>query len=888
MADRPSLIQQVSSITGCNEYQAETVLERSNWDVERAMNSYFDDPPPEQRPPTTTSPQSTSNAVAPYQGYDEAAASRWDVPNNPAYAPPPGPPPTSNTGWGANNKDVIDLTNDGEADDDLRRAMAASLQDHQSQQQSYRTPAAPSSTVGVSDITGWTEEEHEDAQMKQALRDSPQVAREHFDHSWTSWLGKLGAPGFRFDYEGRAAGVRDRHDEVELVDVQDEVVEISDDEQTPEEEDREAMPELPSRGYRLRDRARLVKPNNAPQTLSEMGRITKSDHTYGRKTQSRGIGKGRRGRGVKRRGSWNLVRSPIDWFPLEDMGMSEDEQLRQALEASVQSHHDLLQSTGSGARTPALPQHLLETDVQTRREAGAPMAMIAPFASLEVAAAILQALHAAPPVRAAFLASRPVDTRGSDLSNYWKGSPPTADSASDSASIAQTALDAHIDLTRRIQTLFAFATLTERPLCVVKDVTALTPSEVVARGSDHTAAPCKVASLYYEFLVESFGKHVRAYSEMILSTPTAEPEATDALWMTEALFLSSGAAAVGSPVGEGTPKMEQRRSVIQLRHDSVNSDVYSCLRAALASDGEGALLTNPANVIGMGVDHANVSSTESEFTIQERIYLDSLMWDRRQGVRLDSELKDLEMVRLDGIRSDLEVRKRKLMGDGGRVVGEVLGGAKRYFDQVASLAEGDEIRSASLKEAAPQIDKILAAVQADLVATEELIDKVKRRIDAKRANVRERAKREAENPQWNQLAYDLCAVLVHEAGRVVTLVKHGEAWWKVSGGRVVRVDKEDVRMGRREDPSLGVFWLVYAKAGGEGEGGGEELIGEGMKAAVADDNLTYESELLSLIRSDAASIGSIDGDAGGEGGEGAAADVNMASAGEEGKSPKTG
>lgn len=210
--------------------------------------------------------------------------------------------------------DVIDLTNDGEADDDLRRAMAASLQDHQTQQQSYRTPAAPSSTVGVSDITGWTEEEHEDAQMKQALRDSLQVAREHFDHSWTSWLGKLGALGFRLDYEGRAAGVRDRHDEMELVDVQDEVVEISDDEQPPEEEDRETIPELPSRGYRLRDRARLVKPNNAPQTLSEMGLITKCDRTYGRKTQSRGIGKGRRGRGVKRRGSWNLVRSPIDWL----------------------------------------------------------------------------------------------------------------------------------------------------------------------------------------------------------------------------------------------------------------------------------------------------------------------------------------------------------------------------------------------------------------------------------------------------------------------------------------------------------------------------------------------------------------------------------------------
>ena len=47
MTDRASLIQQVSAITGCNDFQAGLVLERSNWDTERAVNSFFDDPPPE-------------------------------------------------------------------------------------------------------------------------------------------------------------------------------------------------------------------------------------------------------------------------------------------------------------------------------------------------------------------------------------------------------------------------------------------------------------------------------------------------------------------------------------------------------------------------------------------------------------------------------------------------------------------------------------------------------------------------------------------------------------------------------------------------------------------------------------------------------------------------
>lgn len=74
----------------------------------------------------------------------------------------------------------------------------------------------------------------------------------------------------------------------------------------------------------------------------------------------------------------------------------------------------------------------------------------------------------------------------------------------------------------------------------------------------------------------------------------------------------------------------------------------------------------------------------------------------------------------------------------------------------------------------------------------------------------------------------------------------------------MQVDKEDVVMGRPQDPSLSVFWMVYARAedGIVGTEGGEaveeSLVTESMKAAIADDNLTYESELLSLIRSDAA------------------------------------
>uniref|UniRef100_V5EUR9 Uncharacterized protein n=1 Tax=Kalmanozyma brasiliensis (strain GHG001) TaxID=1365824 RepID=V5EUR9_KALBG len=612
-----------------------------------------------------------------------------------------------------------------------------------------------------------------------------------------------------------------------------------------------------ARRYGLRDRTKIKKAEKTPTILGQCQTEAPSRgrdmRTYGRRNSRRGKG---RGKGVEGWSSWNT-----------DIGMSEDEQIRQALEASVQSHHDLMQTTGSGARTPALPQHL-DFNLQSRRVQGAPIAMVAPFASLEIVASLLQALFAAPQVRTAYLASRPIDNRGSDLSNFWKGAAPT-DSSLDAP---QDKLDAHMDLSRRLQTLFAFATLSQRPLCVVQDVASLAPSEVIARGADHSA-PAKVASLFYEFVVDSLGKHISAFTDTILNTPNAEPVDTDALWMTDALFLSSGAAALTHPAsprlnGESgsssssPPKVEQHRSFLQLRHDSVNSDTYSCLRAALASDGEGALLTRTASVISMGIDHAlpTAEGGPPPFTINERIHLDSLMWDRRQGVRLDAELRDLEMVRLDAIRQDLEARKRKLLGDGGRPANEVLLGAKRYFEQIATPGDGtDAIRSSSLAEAAPQIQKILDAVQADLAATDKLIAKIRAQIDAKRALVADRAKREASNPEWTQLAYDLCAVLYNELGRCVALVKQPNgSWWKIANGQAIAVDKEDVIMGRPQDPSSGVFWVVYARVENttstveQDEQAREELISEAMKVGIADDNLTYESELLSLIRSDAA------------------------------------
>lgn len=47
ISDPQESILQLTAITGCNDYQAEVVLKRCDWDINVAVNSYFDNPPPE-------------------------------------------------------------------------------------------------------------------------------------------------------------------------------------------------------------------------------------------------------------------------------------------------------------------------------------------------------------------------------------------------------------------------------------------------------------------------------------------------------------------------------------------------------------------------------------------------------------------------------------------------------------------------------------------------------------------------------------------------------------------------------------------------------------------------------------------------------------------------
>lgn len=184
---------------------------------------------------------------------------------------------------------MIDLSNDADADEDLRRAMAASLQDHQSQQ-TYRPPA-PSSTVGVSEaVTAYQRQVSAQRAKQVEKRRRGSLRFEDMEYQPSS-------PPTPMHVEDVATGDAIVLDPKDADDVR------------IQENDSEVH------GYRLRDRRKLVPPTHTGRILTEMGRQAKLQRTYkDRPTRdSRRPGQGRparRGR-IRRGYGWIMVRASL-------------------------------------------------------------------------------------------------------------------------------------------------------------------------------------------------------------------------------------------------------------------------------------------------------------------------------------------------------------------------------------------------------------------------------------------------------------------------------------------------------------------------------------------------------------------------------------------------
>lgn len=174
--------------------------------------------------------------------------------------------------------------------------MAASLQDHQSQQ-AYRPPP-PSSTVGVScaptaaAMRRISVEQWEDTQMQMDSIPGQPMVVDLCGSSPPSKPHPVSEDSSYIDVDAEQGSTRRARDQSK--------------EQTPEDQ---------SHGYKLRDRTKIVRPSNTAQTLFEMGRYTRTEKTYGtRGNRSRGRYGSRRGRRLQRGSSWNMVRSLLFWI----------------------------------------------------------------------------------------------------------------------------------------------------------------------------------------------------------------------------------------------------------------------------------------------------------------------------------------------------------------------------------------------------------------------------------------------------------------------------------------------------------------------------------------------------------------------------------------------
>ena len=201
------------------------------------------------------------------------------------------------------------------------------------------------------------------------------------------------------------------------------------------------------------------------------------------------------------------------------------------------------------------------------------------------------------------------------------------------------------------------------------------------------------------------------------------------------------------------------KTYLGLVHDSVNRDVYSCLRSALAADGEAALMTDAAQVLCLSVVHRTDESLE-RFSVDETLYVDPFMWDKRGGVRLDSEMQTGAVAGLNESLRELEARKRKLNGDGGKDTKTLLQASIKYFEELA-ISPDDEVRAAVQKEAGPQLRNVVAELEAELESTDEAIASITTRVRGMRAEARERAKEEALKPEWRTVSCgSACALRV--------------------------------------------------------------------------------------------------------------------------------
>lgn len=449
---------------------------------------------------------------------------------------------------------------------------------------------------------------------------------------------------------------------------------------------------------------------------------------------------------------------------------AEDDQLLQALADSMGSE--------SGATA-----ELVESIRSRTREPQAPVVLMSPAPLHSVTTSVVQALCAADSFCRA-LECAPRDPR-TPTDDYWAGASPNHPlGVSD------------VGLVQRLQTLVLYTKSTDHGAVILGDVSRAYPRELMllaSRGETHALV---------DAYIDAFAAYYADDAQAVQAR--SEPEAARAAYQyaCEHLFCSYAAPAVsGAPAPHGDA---QPTNSITLRHTSSDSSVTSCLWSKLAG-GAGAdslLITTPADVLVFPVQHMDDAP---HFRIDEQIFLDPFLWDKRNGEPVDSDDRWRQVEIYDTTFGELLRQRQILTAPNGVPINPLFATSQTYLASSTERVEQHAELNAWLSHVSELISKRIKDIDYSLAETQAAA------FECKHALQRDAATHAAD-PSMRTVAYDLCAALFSSSSAYWAYLRYGGSWWMVEDGIATKSTWDAVvNDDRGVAAGQGIYMLCYQR-----------------------------------------------------------------------------
>ncbi|PWN87004.1 hypothetical protein FA10DRAFT_269617 [Acaromyces ingoldii] len=524
----------------------------------------------------------------------------------------------------------------------------------------------------------------------------------------------------------------------------------------------------------------------------------------------------------------------------------EDEALTRAIAASMEQSTSALGHDGQAAGGIDI-ESLEPSRIRKRDELAA---VTPPTRVLRHFALMLQALFASSHFCQALLAldAQEVrllepDAQPEPMADFWRGASPNDRRAVTHDMWASLGLGEASDDVRqsyevvmRLTTLLRFLLWSNRPLCVADDMLSYVQGAGFAYVMNSENRPAdQIASCYISNLVEQIKGLAGWNKDADAKAPTDEH--------LRGCLFSTTAIAV-QPRGTESPKSKRTASnfydnaILHMVHDRVSTTVTKGLYATLSE--EKALFDRVADTLVFHVDHADQLSAVGDadayipFTVEERIYMDPFMYEKRNGARLgvDSDEVKARTKRIEALKK----YHKKLSWHDGRDSRGALRESIRYFEELAIVdrlpsdavgsggngdgdaGDDDELRRQQVKEAGPMLRRIEAALHAELKQTDEAIRAEETAIETERARTTQQFEEQCARVENRTMAYRLCGMLVQHAGTTEAwgYFLHAGRWWTVCDGRATRLPLDgDEREGQGEDGGAAIVEAHRRDKGGE-------------------------------------------------------------------------